>query len=124
MRRIFRPFLAREFPLNSNEHPAPPGSIVAVYLTGAGQMQPSVADGSLGNGKTKPVLPISGSLDLQPLVTTYVGDAPTLVQGVVQVNCVVPVTLLQSGTPHQLSISFGPPDSNVAIQAGIHVSVK
>ena len=87
-------------------------------------MQPSVADGSFGTGKTKPVLPISGSLDLQPLVTTYVGDAPTLIQGVVQVNCVVPVTLLESGTAHQLSISFGSPDPNVAIQAGVYVSVK
>src|SRR5579864_9466480 len=110
--------------INSNQHPAPPGSTVTVYLTGAGQMQPSVTDGSLGTGKTKPVLPISGSLDLQQLVTTYVGDAPGLVQGVVQVNCVVPVTLLESGTAHQLSISFGSPDPNVAIQAGVYVSVK
>jgi len=81
--------------LNTPSNRAPRDSIITVYLTGAGLMKPSSATGSLGNGTTSPVLratvflsaanttPHSPSYQLDLL---YVGDAPTLVQGVVALN--------------------------------------
>ncbi len=110
--------------VNSTLHPAAPGSTIAVFLTGGGQMAPPVEDGGLGTGKSKPVLPISGLLDGQPLVASYVRDVPGVVEGLIQVNCVIPTTLRESGTARTLSISFGSPGQNVAAQALVYVIVQ
>lgn len=102
---------------NNPSHPAPNGSIVTLYATGAGLMQPSVETGSVGDGTTRPVLAAKaelGPFHLYPGVfgfgslpaeVTYFGDAPTLVQGVIALN----LQLSYSGD-HQdtfLSITFG-----------------
>ena len=83
---------------NNPSHPAPNGSIVTLYATGAGLMQPSVETGSVGDGTTRPVLAAKaelGPFDVPtgffgigslPMEVTYFGDAPTLVQGVVALN--------------------------------------
>jgi len=84
--------------INSADHPAPPGSIVAVFATGLGPIAPSQADGSLVG------FPLPGNILLPvtveafwfspgnpfqppiPLVVTYAGPAPYLVAGVSQIN--------------------------------------
>ncbi len=113
---------------NSSQNPAAPGSTLTVFVTGAGQMQPSVKDGSLGNGETTPVLPISGFLDTTALSTTYVGDAPGLVEGIVQVSFEAPESLF--GPVHSLQIWFGSQDPyasqnpNLAAQATVYVNAQ
>ena len=81
---------------NNPSHPAPNGSIVTLYGTGAGLLQSTVENGSVGDGTTRPVL--SASAQLGPfdmgrfggtssfMAIPYFGDAPTLVQGVVALN--------------------------------------
>jgi len=82
---------------NNPSHPAPNGSIVTLYGTGAGILQTAVESGSVGNGTTRPVQAASAQLGpfdtggsfggTSPFMAiTYFGDAPTLVQGVVALN--------------------------------------
>jgi len=104
--------------VNGPSSPAPYGSIVTLYGTGAGLMQTPVATGSVGNGSTRPVLAASAELGpcasgqgffgmgSCPIAVTYFGDAPTLVQGVVALN----LQISNFGAPNQdtfLTISFG-----------------
>jgi uncharacterized protein (TIGR03437 family) len=102
-------------------NPAAAGSPVSVFVTGAGVMQPAVQDGSLGAGASQPALPLS--VTLGGLVTTYVGDVPGAVEGLVGVSFVLPSGLTQD-VAFQLLISFGPADPNVPSQATVYVSAQ
>ena len=84
--------------INSVDSPAPEGSIVSLYLTGFGRMSPTPVNGSIpARPSTKPVLPVEVSFSsLEPVEVLYCGDAPGLVQGVVQMNIRVP-KLFQKG---------------------------
>jgi uncharacterized protein (TIGR03437 family) len=107
--------------INSSANPAAAGSPVSVFVTGAGVMQPAVQDGSLGAGASQPALPLS--VTLGGLVTTYVGDVPGAVEGLVGVSFVLPSGLTQD-VAFQLLISFGPADPNVPSQATVYVSAQ
>src|ERR1035437_6474428 len=70
--------------INSPENPAAQGSIVALFLTGFGQMQPVPIDGAIPDGpSSKPLLRPIVSMDgvPVPLEVLYCGDAPGLVEG-------------------------------------------
>ncbi|MGH9667883.1 MAG: SBBP repeat-containing protein, partial [Bryobacteraceae bacterium] len=69
---------------NSSSNPAAPGSIVAVYLTGAGSLTPFLADGSTGPIQTPfpaPVPGISAKIGLLPAPVMFAGQAPGLIAG-------------------------------------------
>ncbi len=72
---------------NSARRPAAPGSIVVIYATGEGAVDPPVQDGQVtAPPLSKPKLPVSvkiGGLDAEVI---YAGPAPGLVAGVLQVN--------------------------------------
>lgn len=87
--------------LNSTANPAPRGSVVTLYLTGAGLLSPAAETGSLGTGATaiarrvsaylyEPGFPGAGFPRSAPAETLYAGDAPGLVQGVAQINLRLP----------------------------------
>ena len=81
--------------LNSAANPAPPGSIVAIFATGLGAINPPLADGSLV-GLPLPVNALSLDLVAQCLLTgcpqqstynpLYAGPAPYLIAGTSQIN--------------------------------------
>lgn len=74
------------------------GSTVSLYLTGAGMMQPTPADGSLGTGAAKTVLKPSLSVwGIAAPSVLYAGDAPLEVQRLVQFNFQIPASAYQSG---------------------------
>ncbi len=71
--------------INSPSNPAPRGSVISLYLTGAGRTIPGQRDGSL----TSPIPPfpsvaLGASCNIGQV--TYAGAAPGLVAGAVQVN--------------------------------------
>lgn len=78
--------------VNSATNPAPRGSVVTVWATGAPTL--GYPDGGIANGDLHaPVLPVSvltnqlnSFVGLDSLEVLYAGDAPQLVQGVIQVN--------------------------------------
>ncbi len=83
--------LHSDFSLVTTSNPAQVGETLAVYLTGLGDVSPSVPDGSAGPSNPLSVITsqISAYIDGQPAVVTYAGLAPTLA-GLYQVNVQVP----------------------------------
>jgi uncharacterized protein (TIGR03437 family) len=75
---------------NGPDHPASAGSIVSVFLTGAGAMDPPVEDGAVPTPPlSKVALPVTASISDAPAEVLYAG-AVTGSPGVVQVNLRVP----------------------------------
>jgi uncharacterized protein (TIGR03437 family) len=94
--------LNQDYSLNGPAHPAPKGSVIAIYATGEGTLNPPVATGSITGSNApfpKPnaavtayflVQQANGSTVQVPAGIEYAGEAPTLVAGVLQVNIDVP----------------------------------
>jgi len=78
--------------VNSAANPAARGSSIAIYATGAGLLNPSVADGTIVSATNPPLsaAPVSVTIGGQTAVVSYRGAAPGLVAGVVQINAQVP----------------------------------
>jgi uncharacterized protein (TIGR03437 family) len=79
--------------INSAEKPAKFGSIVAIYATGIGPVDPTPDDGSVPTQSLPrarmPVMVEAGAPQ-QELEVLYAGQAPTLVAGVMQINFRLP----------------------------------
>jgi len=88
--------------MNSSSNPAPAGSNITVFITGAGAMSPALADGQLGPVDPPyavPVLPITATLwrvsdagyfESTDAPVTFASQAPGLIAGVVQLNIQIP----------------------------------
>lgn len=105
---------------NSASNPASKGSIVVLYATGAGKMDPSVADGTLVSSQIlpKPILPVRVAIGNQPAEVLYAGAAPQLVSGVLQVNVRVPDGIQAGAAPIVLTVG------NVSSPDGCTISVR
>jgi uncharacterized protein (TIGR03437 family) len=96
--------------VNSAINPAPSGSVVTVWATGAPTL--GYPDGSIPNGALHaPVLPVSVLTDqlnsfagLDSLEVQYAGDAPEIVKGVIQIN----FRLLPGGPRTTCQLQVGP----------------
>jgi uncharacterized protein (TIGR03437 family) len=83
---------------NSREHPAPPGSVIALYGTGFGQTSPPGHDGTINGGSAATFAggPIFVTVADQNAQVLYAGPAPGQVAGVVQVNFRLPALVAGS----------------------------
>ncbi len=86
--------------INSASNPASPGSVVSVFATGLGAMTPPAVDGGAPSAPiSRPVAEFSievvGRASSSPASIEYIGNAPGLIQGAVQINFRIP----QSITP-------------------------
>ena len=106
---------------NSAANPAAPGSLLSLFVTGAGQMSPSVADGAL-NGVSPPAMPI-----LQPVTVTIGGQAATVsaaigapgqVAGMLEVTVRVP-SGIQPGNTVPVTLQIG----GASAQSGVTVAI-
>jgi uncharacterized protein (TIGR03437 family) len=77
---------------NSSAHPAARASVVSMYAEGAGQMNPPGQDGSIVDAANlpKPVLPVTVTVGGIAADILYAGGAPGFLEGVLQVNFVIP----------------------------------
>jgi uncharacterized protein (TIGR03437 family) len=78
---------------NSPSNPAARGSIVSVYMTGAGALNPFIADGSLGPLMPPfpaPVAGVSATIGAIDAPILFAGQAPGLIAGATQMNIQVP----------------------------------
>jgi len=71
--------------VNSTTNPAARGSVISVFMTGAGRMTPAQPDGSMGPLSAPFPVPVLGAACSLGQVL-YAGAAPGLVAGAVQVN--------------------------------------
>jgi uncharacterized protein (TIGR03437 family) len=86
--------------LNSEQNPAPQGSIVTVCATGLNNTQPPLGTGMIATGATPLVfaslLQIGG---FGPGQITYAGAAPGFVAGLAQINFRIPVSIFHGFAP-------------------------
>ena len=93
--------------INSPEHPAQPGSIVSIWVTGTGATAFSggqdgrIATGALDFGCCQV------SAQGRPAAVVYGGAAPGIVAGVVQVNFQLPAQLPAFGPTVEITLSAG-----------------
>lgn len=70
--------------VNSDSNPAAPGTIVSIFVIGLGVMTPQLPDGAApAVAANTPVMPAYVYVNSQRAEVLYIGNAPTLVQGVV-----------------------------------------
>ncbi len=112
--------LNQDSSVNSPSNPAAKGSIVSIFATGAGQTSPPSLDGQVtGTMLPMPILPASvqiGGLDAK---VQFVGAAPGLIAGVLQVNAFIPLGAT-SGPAVPVLLFIGQTSS----QAGVTLAIK
>jgi uncharacterized protein (TIGR03437 family) len=80
--------------VNGASNPAPRGTVISVFMTGAGAVTPSIADGSPGPLTAPypmPVQKISAQIGSVIAPIIFAGQAPALIAGVTQINVAVPL---------------------------------
>jgi trimeric autotransporter adhesin len=84
--------LNQDASVNSASNPAAKNSIVVLYATGAGVLNPSVSDGTVVSSTPfpVPVSPIQVTIGGQTAAILYAGAAPGLVAGTIQINARIP----------------------------------
>ena len=82
--------------VNSRSNPAKRGSIVSIFATGGGLLNPPLPDGSVTPIQppfpqvTLPIQVLFGGGAGEPVEVLYAGAAPGLVSGVIQINARIP----------------------------------
>jgi len=85
--------LNSDYKLNSKADAAPSGAVVMIYATGGGNTSPLSSDGVFAPSAepfTRLTQPVSVDIAGIPAQVTYAGGAPGLVNGLIQINAVVP----------------------------------
>ena len=82
--------LNQDFTINSPKNPAVRGSIVVLYGTGFGLLDPQPADGKIADRAAQTRLVVTGSIAGVAAEVTYSGAAPGLIAGVAQINIRIP----------------------------------
>jgi uncharacterized protein (TIGR03437 family) len=102
---------------NSASNPAAIGSVLQVYMTGAGQTMPASTDGQLaGSTPWIPLGTVTATIGGVPAAVQYAGSAYGLVAGVTQVNVVVPDGApTGSAVPIVLQVGANPSPSGVTV---------
>ena len=111
--------LNEDYTLNSAANPASRGSVIMVYGTGFGAMDPLPADGQISNDLATTRLPVTASISGVPAKVLYAGTAPGQIAGLVQINVKVPEETAPSLTaPVFLEVGgvSTPPGVTVSIQ--------
>ncbi len=101
--------------LNGYFNPAPRGSIVSLFATGAGEWTQPVLDGTIILGPPLPVpaLPVSVTFGSRALEVTYAGAVPGYVSGGLQVNVRLPTDLAPSVPQAGVPVPYYPLDLRV-----------
>ena len=108
--------LNQNLTVNGSANPAAKGSVIVIYATGEGQIVPVPATGAITSGVApfpKPVANVSLTIGGQTATPVFVGEAPTLVSGVLQINAIVP-TNIGSGN-QQIVLTIGNNTNNLQV---------
>lgn len=112
--------LNQDYVVNSAAAPAAIGSVVMIFATGGGIMGRTVLDGSIAQA---PFAALGQSVTVRiggvPATVQYQGAAPGIVQGVLQINAVIPNGIVTGDTvPIELTIG------EVSSPAGVTLAVR
>jgi len=102
--------------LNSASNPVRIGAYLSLYITGAGQTIPPLANGQLATATAVTQLPVTVTVGGISAPVTYSGAAPGEVAGLTQVNVQIPAgVVVGSAVPVTLSVGGVPAQSGVTI---------
>ena len=105
--------------INDANHPAKAGGTVSLYLTGAGQTNPPGTNGAIGAAPLPlPNFPVTATIGGKAVTPSFAGQAPGVVQGVLQVNLPVPSGLTAGAVPIQLSVGGANTQNGTMIVVG------
>jgi uncharacterized protein (TIGR03437 family) len=105
---------------NSPGNPATVGSVVQIYMTGAGQTGPAAGDGQLaGSSPWVPLGAVTATIGGVDAAVQYAGSSSGLVAGVTQVNVVVPQGA-PAGDAVPLVLKVGGNQSPSGVTVAIH----
>ena len=103
--------------INSPQNPADRGSLISIFITGAGQTIPIGDESALNNPANlpRPIAPVNVRVGGAEAVIDFVGGAPGGVAGFIQINArinanitpgaAVPVEVVAGGVPAQATIT-------------------
>lgn len=97
--------------LNSATNPAKAGTVIALYVTGVGQTNPPGINGQVNAAPfAPPAVPLDARVAIgnNPTSFQFIGAAPGLIAGIMQLNVLVP-TGTQSGQQFLYSSDFDAP---------------
>jgi uncharacterized protein (TIGR03437 family) len=107
--------------VNGPNNPAARGSIISIYATGEGQLNPSGVDGQIADESLanlpRPAANFSLTIGGKSATYTYAGTAPQSFEGFFQVDAVIPASVGSGKQPVILKIGgASSPPLNVAVQ--------
>jgi uncharacterized protein (TIGR03437 family) len=112
--------LNQDSSINSPSNPAEPGSVVVLYATGGGAWTEAIPDGQImGALLVAPRAPVWVRVGKLPAQILYVGTAPGLVNGALQINALLPKELIGGlAVPVQISVGSytSPPGTTLAVK--------
>ena len=101
---------------NSASNPAARGSIVVLFLTGEGQTVPAGVDGRVTASQIAPTGQVTVNFGGVPATSyAFIGEAPGLVAGVLQVNVTVPAGAPAGSVPITVNVGSGTSQSGLTI---------
>ena len=101
--------------VNAANAPAEKNSTVAIYMTGAGQLTPPGKTGALGTAAQAIAANVTVTIGGQNATVTYSGAAPGSLQGLYQVNAIVPAGSATGSVPLQVKVGDATAQSAVTM---------
>jgi len=113
--------LNQDSTVNGAGNPAAKGSVITIYATGEGQLNPPGIDGRLAfdplASLPRPIAPVQVMIGGINATYTYAGTAPTSFEGFFQVNAIVPSNVLSGNIPVMLIVGgVSSPPLNVVVK--------
>jgi trimeric autotransporter adhesin len=102
--------------VNSTSTPVAEGTVIIVYMTGAGLVDPTVPDGTFAN--VQPLLPVTATLGGQSVDVQFVTGSYYLTPGIISVYLRVPAGITGPAVPVMVSIG------GLSTQSGVTVAVQ
>jgi trimeric autotransporter adhesin len=104
---------------NTAATPVPHGALITLYMTGAGDVSPSVPDGAPNNaGFAHPLLPVTATIGGVPAPVAYAGGDNGLAPGMIRVDVSVPANVSGSAVPVVVTVG------NASSQPGVTIAVQ
>ena len=110
-----------DFSVNGPNNPAAKGSTMVFFLTGEGQTNPAGITGTINSSPNMNPMPVGGitvTIDGQPATYSYEGGIEGVVEGIMQLNVVVPAAARSGTVPILVTIGGN------STQSGVTVSLK
>jgi uncharacterized protein (TIGR03437 family) len=105
--------------INGASNPASRGSVIQIYATGGGQTFPSSFTGGVAQTAANLTLPTSVTIGGVNAQVLYAGSVPGEIDGVVQIDAIVPPSLTP-GVALPVQVAIG----GVASQSGVTAAIQ